>query len=186
MINGEPIAQIDLSCNHAAMLFALEGKRIPEDIYSEITRATFVPRNKVKFLITRLIGCKKGGTIDLRLDELIKDGFEPEDIPTHDERRLVEEFIKTTYPTLTEGFKKGNGVILQSAEGEILLEAMCKLIDRGIITLPIHDALAGPISKINIVKDVLEETWMDFFDVDFRPHAKIDYPDGLEDLKLAA
>jgi hypothetical protein len=29
MINGEPIAQVDVSGNHAAMLFALEGKRIP-------------------------------------------------------------------------------------------------------------------------------------------------------------
>ncbi len=186
MINGEPIAQVDLSCNHAAMLFALEGKSIPEDFYSEITRATFVPRNKVKFLVTRLIGCKKRGAIDLRLDELIKDGFEPEDIPTHNERRIVEEFIKNTYPTLSQGFKKGNGVILQSAEGEILLIAMCKLIDKGIITLPIHDALAVPISKVNIAKEVLEESWMDFFDVDFRPHTKIDYPDGLEEIKLAA
>jgi hypothetical protein len=29
--------------------------------------------------VTRLIGCKK---TSLRFDELIKDGFEPEDIPT--------------------------------------------------------------------------------------------------------
>lgn len=186
LINGEPIAEVDLSCNHAAMLLATHGIQISKDFYSDVAHATLVSREKVKFLVTKLIGCPEGVSVDLRVNKLIADGYAKEDIPSHEERRRVESHIKDIYPTLSKFFKKGLGVALQSHEGEILLDAMSKLVDMGIITLPVHDALAAPISKINIVKDVLEESWMDFFDVDFKPHTKIDYPDGLEALKLAA
>jgi hypothetical protein len=168
------------------MLLATHGIQISKDFYSDVAHATLVSREKVKFLVTKLIGCPEGVSVDLRVNKLIADGYEKEDIPSHEERRRVESHIKDIYPTLSKFFKKGLGVALQSHEGEILLDAMSKLVDMGIITLPVHDALAAPISKINIVKDVLEESWMDFFDVDFKPHTKIDYPDGLEALKLAA
>ena len=186
LINGEPIAEVDLSCNHAAMLLALHGVHISKDFYSEVAYATLVSREKVKFLVTKLIGCPKGVSIDLRKDVLAEEGYDLEVIPTHEERRRVQAYIKEIYPALSENFKKGLGVFMQNAEGEILLDAMSKLIDKGIITLPIHDALAAPISRINTVKEVLEESWMSFFNVSFKPHTKIDYPDGLEEVKLAA
>jgi hypothetical protein len=186
LINGEPVAEVDLSCNHAAMLLAQSGIQISKDFYSEIAHATLLSREKIKFLVTKLIGCPEGVNIDLRVNKLISAGYDKEQIPTHEERRRVEAYIEDIYPALSKHFKKGIGVALQALEGDILLEAMEKLIDKGIVTLPIHDALAAPISKINIVKEVLEESWMNCLDVSFKPHTKIDFPDGLEALKLAA
>lgn len=186
LINGEPIGEVDLSCNHAAMILALNGIQIPEDLYSEITEATFIPRNKVKFLVTRLIGCKKGQSPDLRIDELLESGFQIEDIPSHEQRRNVEAYIKENHPFLSTNFKKGLGVYMQLLEGDILLNAMCTLIDKGIITLPMHDSLATPISNIETVREALEESWMNTLGVSFKPYTKVDIPKWLEETKLAA
>lgn len=186
LINGQPIAEVDLSCNHAAMILALNGARIPKDIYSEISEAVLTPRNRVKFLMTRLIGCRKGQSPDLRVEKLLEDGFQIEDIPSHEERKRVELYIKENYPLLDKNFKKGLGVYMQVLEGDILLNAMCSLIDKGIITLPMHDSLATPIAHIDVVREALEESWMNTLGVSFKPYTKVDVPSWLEEAKLAA
>ena len=48
---------------------------------------------------------------------------------------------KKLFPGLYEYFYKDMGVVLQSMEGDILLDAMCGLVGQGIVSLPINDAL---------------------------------------------
>lgn len=66
------------------------------------------------------------------------------------------------------------GVALQSLEGDILLKTMLKLLEQGIPSLPMHDAVYVQQQFSGQAKKAIEEAWMSTLGVKFKPHTKID------------
>lgn len=182
LLNGLPCVEVDLSCNHPAMLLALHGIPMPKDWYSYIAQKACCKRNQVKFLITRMIGAKDR-SIDLRLATAEQDGFTREDIPSAANREHIEYILGQEFPELNEHLYDGMGVFLQNLEGEILLTAMDSLLNQGILSLPVHDSLSVQHIYEKEAKDALEKAWMDVLEVSFKPWISVDKSDYLVEVR---
>lgn len=179
LLNGVPCIEADLSCNHPAMLMALNGKQIQQDWYSYVARMANCQRNKVKFLVTRMIGARDRA-IDLRPSSAERNGIPYSDIPSICDREQIEYVINSEFPEIGNALCNGGvGVFLQNLEGEILLNAMDSLLDKGILSLPVHDSLFTQFIHEKEVINAIEKSWMDVLGVDFMPWIKVDYSDHL-------
>lgn len=179
LLNGVPCIEVDLSCNHPAMLMALNGKQIQQDWYSYVARMANCQRNQVKFLVTRMIGAKDRA-IDLRPSTAGRNSNNPSDIPSICDREQIEYVINNEFPEIGAALCKGGvGVFLQNLEGEILLNAMDSLLNKGILSLPVHDSLFTQYIYEKEVINEIEKSWMDVLGVDFKPWIKVDYSDHL-------
>ena len=66
------------------------------------------------------------------------------------------------------------GVFLQNLEGQIMLDAMCNLIDsNNVPSLPIHDCLFVEAHRIVEAEDALKYTWCKHLAVNFFPHLDV-------------
>ena len=174
LFNGEAVAEVDLSANHPRMLMALKGKELPTDFYDEIAKATKTTRDQVKFLLMKAIGASNRA-ISLKPDVDQKDWFKTDFIVKPAQRDAVDHYIEIHYPDLFEFLYKGMGVFLQGLEGDILLKTMVGLLDRGIPSLPIHDAVYVQARYAKEAQIEICKAWQDCLGVYFSPKTKIDF-----------
>jgi len=174
--NGEPVAEVDLSSNHPRMLMALQGKKLPKNFYEEIAQATKTTRDQVKFLMTKSIGAKNRA-ISLKPPTDEKDWYLTDFILLPKQRVALEEYISEHYPDLYKHLYKAMGVHLQGLEGTILMDTMLELLDLGIPSLPIHDAVYVQKRHAKQAQKILENVWMEVLGVNFKPYTKIDTAD---------
>lgn len=175
LFNGMPIAEVDLSANHPRMLMALEGEQLPENFYDGIAEESATSRDKVKFLVMKMVGAKNRG-ISLVVKEDEKNWYKSKFKMTEAERRRIESVIEERYPKLYPWLYQGRGIHMQALEGDILLEAMLTLLDHGILSLPMHDAIYVQQEHTTQAKTALENAWMHALGVSFKPYTKIDMP----------
>lgn len=173
LFNGEPVAEVDLSANHPRMLMALKGKELPADFYDEVAKATKTTRDQVKFLLMKAIGASNRA-ISLKLDIDQKDWFKTDFVVKLDQWKAVDKYLKDHYPDLFEFLYKGMGVFLQGLEGDILLKTMVGLLDHGIPSLPIHDAVYVQARHAKEAQIEICKAWQDCLGVSFPPKTKID------------
>jgi hypothetical protein len=74
--------------------------------------------------------------------------------------------IKERHAPIAHLLFTGIGFQVMYRESEILIDALLALIDRGVVALPIHDALAVPASKVPMVKDTMLSVFKDHTGVD--------------------
>lgn len=173
LLNGNPVAEVDLKCNHPAMLMALAGKQISKDFYSDLAQVTKIGRSSVKGLITRFIGAKNR-VISLNKQDWLDDGYELHEIPTEADRKALISVLKQDHPIIHDGCFGGMGVMLQNLEGQIMLDAMCALIDsNNVPSLPIHDCLFVESHRVDEAKTALKFAWRKHLGVDFFPHVDV-------------
>jgi hypothetical protein len=140
----------------------------PGDFYDEVARATRTAREQVKFLLMKAVGAKNRAiSLKPSIDE--KDWYKTDFILSPDQRKIIDEFIEEAYPDLYSCFYRELGVFLQGLDGNILLNAMTSLLDEGIPSLPIHDALYVQARYVHQAKVALESAWMQELGVNFRP-----------------
>lgn len=174
--NGESVAEVDLSSNHPRMLMALEGKKLPKNFYDDVAKSTRTTKEQVKFLITRAIGASNRAiSLKPKVDE--KDWYLTDFILFPEQRIAIEEYISKHYPDLYKHLYKAMGVHLQGLEGTILMDTMLELLDLGIPSLPIHDAVYVQKRHAKQAQKVLEKVWMEVLGVNFKPYTKIDTAD---------
>jgi hypothetical protein len=173
LLNGKPVAEVDLSANHPRMILALQNKKLPANFYDDIAAKTKTTREQVKFIVTRSIGASNK-RIALKLDAKEKDWYSDTFVLTHSEKEAIWRAIEANNPTLYSQFFKGNGVYLQGLEGDIMMEAMLDLIGQDIPSLPIHDAIYVQRRHKTQAKKALESSWMKVLGVRFKPAIKID------------
>jgi hypothetical protein len=173
LLNGNPVAEVDLKCNHPAMLMAMNGEQISRDFYSDLAEKTGLGRNTIKGLITRFIGAKDKH-FSLYKKDWLEDGYELNEIPNHKDVNKVKDALKRSYPTIHKGCFCGMGVALQSLEGQIMLDAMCNLIDsNNLPSLPIHDCLFVEAHRVLEAEKALGYAWQRNLRVDFLPHMDV-------------
>ncbi len=175
IFNGNPVAEVDLKSNHPSMLYALKGKQLDRDFYQLIADESGQSRANVKWLIMKMIGAP-GRSITLAADIDEDDYFESKFVMTEKERELIEAVIQRLFPDLYAEFYKDIGVVLQGLEGDIMLDAMCDLVDKGIVSLPIHDALYVEQQHIEDAEKALKKSWKKNLGVSFEPFVDVDTP----------
>lgn len=175
LFNGEPVAEVDLSANHPRMLMALAKKELSATFYYDVANATKTTREQVKFLLVKAIGAKDR-RISLKPKGDEKEWTSDHFVLTHTQRKLLERHLAEHYPDISNWLYKDMGVHLQAFEGDILLKAMLTLLDQGIPSLPVHDAIYVQQSHSKVAKAALEEAWKEELNVAFLPVTKIDLP----------
>jgi hypothetical protein len=173
LFNGEPVAEVDLSANHPRMLMALKGKELPADFYDEVAKATKTTRDQVKFLLMKAIGASNRA-ISLKPDVDQKDWFKKDFIVLPEQRKAIDSYLEQHHSDLFESLYRGMGVFLQGLEGDILLKTMIRLLDQGIPSLPIHDAVYVQANYASQAQQAICEAWSDCLGIDFKPITKID------------
>jgi hypothetical protein len=174
LLNGLPVAEVDLSANHPRMILALQNKKLPANFYDDIAAKTKTTREQVKFLVTRAIGAtgRKVNTRKLSPDN--KKWLESDFVITKEEKKIIEAAIQEISPDLFKHLYTGMGIYLQGLEGDILMGAMLDLIEQDIPSLPIHDAIYVQRRHKTQAKKALEKSWMEVLGVKFKPAIKID------------
>ena len=181
LFDGVPCVEVDLSCNHAAMLMALNNKQLQPDFYSYVGSKANCSREKVKFMVTRMIGANNR-SIDLREETAKKQDIPLSSIPSVCDRGQIEYILEAEFPEIYRGCYGGLGVFMQNLEGEILLEAMSELVDQKILSLPVHDSLFVQYFYKKEAKDAIETAWSKVLGVHFKPWVKVDYSHYLNKL----
>lgn len=175
LFNGNNVAEVDLKANHSSMLYALKGKQLPRNFYGLIAKESGQTRDKVKWLVMKMIGAPDRA-ITLAADIDDEDYFKSKFVMNKTEQELIETAIQRLFPDLYEDFYKDMGVVLQGMEGDIMLDAMCDLIDQNVLSLPIHDALYVEVQNIELAENALKQSWMKNLDVNFEPFVDVDMP----------
>jgi hypothetical protein len=149
LIDGEPIAEVDFNANHLRLSLAIFAKQDAGDSpYEDIMAESGESRDSIKSFITRAMGaeCKEKA-----FSSMYRLGW---DVPR------CENALAATYRCFPKIILfDGIGVKLQSLEGSILRRVILRGVDRGIVCLPVHDAIACKVKDAEWVKQVMKEEW---------------------------
>jgi hypothetical protein len=168
LIDGEPIAEPDFSCNHLRMAAALIGEDLPPDPYTEVANLANCTRSQVKSFVTMVIGCRslsqKGG----QMSNLMSGNS---GLTINRYKRLLDIFERL-YPWIKTHrvFYGDAGARMQRLEGEVSLRMFEWATREEIPLLSVHDSFAvreKDLSKTEIAmrrywEDVMESSKKDF------------------------
>jgi hypothetical protein len=70
---------------------------------------------------------------------------------------IVRSAILAHHLNLEPVFEKGVGMSLMFTESQILVAVLLRLMDEGIVTLPMHDGVMAPVSKAERVRRIMED-----------------------------
>ena len=166
LIDGEPICEVDFNANHLRLnLAVLHSKDAGETPYEDIGELSKVnDRTRVKQFITVAMGASDEVAAFKALN---RDGFNA---------GLFEQIKQGTlkrYPKLK--LFDGWGLSAQNLEGAILRKVMLEGIEQGIVSLPVHDAIAVKQGDAEWAKEAMERVWSDET-LGFKTRLKVDYP----------
>jgi hypothetical protein len=71
----------------------------------------------------------------------------------------VVEAIEAKHPLIRSCFHRGLGHDAQFIESQIMIEVLLTLKGRGIVALPIHDAVMVPASAVSVAKEIMLDTF---------------------------
>ena len=63
--------------------------------------------------------------------------------------------IERRHPLIRDHLYRGHGHDAQFIESQIMIEVLLEMKGRGVVALPIHDAVMVPASAVSIAKDVM-------------------------------
>ena len=170
-INNLASCEVDFSANHLRMAAALLGLQLNEDPYAEVQQLSKInDRDHVKRVISALISTSKNNTAKAKFGLKNPKDKRQSSIPL-ESFDAIHTATTSCFPWLTS--VRGIGIQLQSLEGQILLDAMIKLLKNGVTSLPIHDSLRVPIDSAETTSKVLQETWSDHLRVNFSTKVSI-------------
>ena len=67
--------------------------------------------------------------------------------------------ITEVHPALSPLLFQGRGLALMFTESEILVDALLRLLDKGIVALPVHDCLVVAESHIDAAREAMVEAF---------------------------
>jgi len=165
-INGEPVAEIDISSSYLTIFYALCGQQLDtdKDAYGGILGPTELDREVAKFFINASFG---NSSLISRWTKALKDAFEKRTSfvidPNRYPMRLMRQKVLERHPLLERwegpiGGRKRDWSDLMFTESEVIASTMLQLKrDYGVPSLPVHDSLIVPISKAAKARLILME-----------------------------
>ena len=170
LIDGQPICEVDFNANHLRLnlaVMALEdaGETPYEDI-GEL--AGIEDRQRIKDYITRAMGANSQAAAR---GACLGEGI------THKQFDVIEAAVLKRYPKVS--LYTGFGVNAQSLEGQILKQVMLEGVDKGIVALPVHDAVAVTQDNAEWAKEAMLKAWFEHTNSRgsvAKSRVKVDYP----------
>ncbi len=161
-INGEDTAELDISGSHLTILYALRGMPLPEgdDPYA----GTSLPRHVIKAFVNMTLGHAR---FHSRWPAEVKERYKEDwngDLQKDYSIRLVKERVIECLPIMADWPEcLITWADLQYTESCIVTAAVHRLAyERDICTLPLHDSLIFPVSKIDIVEQYLSQCFYEY------------------------
>ncbi|OOZ42997.1 hypothetical protein BOW37_12525 [Solemya velum gill symbiont] len=150
LIDGEPIAEVDFNANHLRLNLAVVSRENAGDTpYEDIGEVAGVEdRDSIKKVITVAMGASNEGEAR---SSLSRKGLG---------KVLVDKIIAGTqkrYPKLQ--LFTGWGLSAQNLEGQILKEVMLRGIEKDIVCLPVHDAVAVTQGNAEWARETMLQVW---------------------------
>ena len=148
---GEAIVEVDIKSSHPRLAVAqVYGKKLPRIFYHDIYIQTGVYEGKVKHYCQNAFSCSSR---EEALSSFKKNH------PNGDELdfNAVEEFMHGLYPDLP--YYEGWSVWAMNVEGEILKQVMLDGVKNGVVTLPVHDAIAVQARNECWARERLKHHW---------------------------
>jgi len=150
LINGEPICEADFSANHLRLAMAvLHQQDAGETPYEDLMELSGVnDRSLVKTFVTTAMGAssKQGAQSSWNRRALGAENFV-----------AIEEAVGKRYPELL--LFDDWGFQAQNLEGAMLREVMLNGIEKDIVVLPVHDAVAVQQKHESWAMDAMSEAW---------------------------
>jgi len=156
MIEGEPAWEMDYRQIAPRILYSLAGAKPKQsDIYAipqfaghpseRNYREGFKKLLNTLLFIEKPISRKPKGTArTLPPDRCVQD---------------LADMLRENHPDISPYFESGIGHHLQFLESEILIDVMIKLMEKGIVALPLHDAVMIPKSRIPEANTIMRSTF---------------------------
>jgi hypothetical protein len=169
LINGQPICEVDFSANQLRMQLALFfAKDAGEDPYGEIAlNSDGLEKEKVKQFIVVAFGAKSRHKA---IGGCWKKGI------NHKEFKALELATLETYPEL-KLFDAWTHQA-QNLEGQILKKIMLHGVEKDIVCLPVHDAVAVQQRHEQWAVEAMISTWSEVVCSDVKPRVKVDRAGG--------
>lgn len=158
LIDGEAIAEPDFSCNHLRMASYLVGEELPDDPYDYIAKETELSREKIKAVITRVLGA----TTAKAKGNLIGEAHKHRKVKmSADNFRSVLSSLQKSYPWVVDKKLIFNdvGTRMQWLEGEIGLKMLKWATDNQLPLLAVHDGYAVRSSDEAITYNYMRLVW---------------------------
>jgi hypothetical protein len=170
LIDGQPICEVDFNANHLRLnLAVMAGEDAGETPYEDICElAGLEDRQRIKNYITRAMGADSRATAR---GACFSEGI------THEQFDVIEAAVLKRYPKVS--LYTGFGVNAQSLEGQILKQVMLEGVDKGIVALPVHDAVAVTQDNAEWAKEAMLKAWFEHTNSKgpaAKSRVKVDYP----------
>jgi hypothetical protein len=161
-IAGEPVALVDYSQLFLRLAYAEAGAEPPPgDLYDVTGEDALRPAWKrlrdarkrlVNALFFRSAPLKQwpGATVDETRE--MRNAFPPGTKP----RDAIDD-IKRKHPTIAHLFERGHGLRFMRQESDLIVTVTLALFSRGIVALPIHDAVLVPEKHTAAARAVMEQ-----------------------------
>lgn len=182
-IDGEPVAEIDISASYLTIFYAAHGKRIEmSDAYGDVVGPSDLDRAIVKFWVNASFGNR---SLITKWTSRLKKAFAKRnrekgweiDSKKYSVRRVREKTL-ARHPLLGQwGTKSAPNMPwswghLMFSESRVIISAMLRLArEHNIPSAPVHDSLLVPRSKEEIAERVLNEQFTQIIGV--KPTLKI-------------
>ncbi|MDC1503196.1 hypothetical protein N8559_09120 [Gammaproteobacteria bacterium] len=170
LIDGQPICEVDFNANHLRLNLAVMAlEDAGETPYEDICELAGIDdRQRIKNYVTRAMGAdSRDGAKGACLGEGI----------THEQFDVIEAAVLKRYPKVS--LYTGFGVNAQSLEGQILKQVMLEGVDKGIVALPVHDAVAVTQDNAEWAKEAMLKAWFEHTNSRgsvAKSRVKVDYP----------
>jgi hypothetical protein len=148
LIDGKEVVELDYKSNHLAMLMAIVGLSMTEDPYKDIAAEASQTRDMVKKFVTVSLGASSE---EKAFGALKKHRF----------NRALFNKIRDSVWKIFPGVPLfgGFGTMLQSLEGQIVLDIMYEGAKSGIVVLPVHDSFITTPENKRWLWDQMADKW---------------------------
>jgi hypothetical protein len=167
-IDEKPICEVDFSANHLRLnLAVLSNQDAGATPYEDIGELAGQSRDRVKTFITVAMGASSRSAARYAL---FREGMDDETFCS------LEQASLERFPKLS--LFSGWGVYAQSLEGAILKRVMLEGVSKGIVALPVHDAVAVQQEHADWAQEAMLEGWDQVLGKKGpKPRLKVDYPE---------
>lgn len=177
LIDGEPTVELDYKALHFHLLYALAEYQLDTDPYLmdgydrktiKVAMLSFInsenrsawcaniTRSGDPEFIKKVFDWKKANS---RKTESWVDGI-VEGVPLYTQgKKLANDIDLRHYPIQHLFHTPKIGLVLQNQDSQIMATCLTELALLGIPTLPYHDGIRCPVSKVEVVKKVMQEAY---------------------------
>ena len=177
LIDGKPICEVDFNANHLRLnLAVLAGEDAGETPYEDICEAAGLPVEKSKRDLV-----KKFVTISMGASD--RESAKSASYKNSISNKMFEKLETATLKRFPKvALYIGFGINAQNLEGQILKQVMLEGVKKGIVALPVHDAVAVQQGNEGWAKEAMLRAWAEHANSDggtAQARVKVDYPEEI-------